>query len=416
MSMDRERPIEQVRRDSWRRRRPWIGGGILVLLLLLLLRGWITPSLDRDQIRVAVVERGEVVAAISAAGLIVPADERVVSALFETEVVEVLAGAGTEVEAGAPILRLDARALELERQDLEEQLALKENLRRAERQTLGRTLDDYRSRLELLAIDLESRKARLGRYQTLAQDGAISKDQLFEAELDVTRTSVEISQIERSMQHAEDEASTGLERIGLETSMLRHQLQETQRRLAECTVTAPQSGVVTWALEEVGTRVAPGVPLARVADLSRFQVEAQLSDFYASRITSGLAAAIRVNETPVPGRVQSILPNVEGGQMTLQIAFDEPQPAGLRPRQRVDVDVITGRVEDGLSLKNGPAIAGQSRQSVYRIVDGVAERTEVQFGISSRHRVEVLDGLEEGDEVILSDPRDFEHLQQIRVE
>lgn len=413
--MDRDIPAARHRRQQRLRLLGWSLGALAVVLGLAALRGWIRPSLDRDQIRTARVERGPVAASISAAGQVVPREEQVVSALFEAELVEVLATAGTAVEPGQPILRLDDRALGLEIADLQEELALKENLRRGERQALEQSLDASRSRLELLAIDLESRRASLVRFQALAKDGAIASDQLFEAELAVQRTVVEIGQIERTMSHARQAAATELERIELETSILRNRLTEKRRQLDSCTVRAPRAGVVTWALEQVGSRVSAGLPLARVADLESFKVEAQLSDFYAARLDSGLPAQVKVGEALLEARIAAILPTVEGGQITLQIELEDPSHVDLRPRLRVDVEVITGQVEDALAIKNGPAIGSNGRQDVYRLVEGRALRTSVLFGLSSRHRVQVLEGLEEGDEVILSDTRDIAHLTSIRV-
>ncbi|MBZ0112272.1 MAG: efflux RND transporter periplasmic adaptor subunit [Thermoanaerobaculia bacterium] len=392
-----------------------VGITVVGIIALLALRSWIRPSLDREEIRTAIVERGEVVASISAAGVVVPMEEQVVSALFPSEVMAVIAGVGSTVETGQPILGLDGRQLELELADLEEQLALKENLRRGERLALQESLGGLQSRHELLAIDLKSRQARLNRFETLARDGAVSKDQLFEAQLDVTRTSVEMQQLERSMVHAEAAADTQLERIDLETSILRHQVTERRRQLETATVTAPRDGVVTWLLDEVGTRVVPGMALVRVADLSTFRVEAQVSDFYASRLEPGLPAVVRVGEDRLDAEVAAILPTIEGGQITLQIDLADPQSDLLRSRLRVDVEVVTGRVADALSLKNGPAIGSNVSQTIFKIADGVARRTDVVLGISSRHRVQVLEGLEEGDEVIISDPRHIEHLESIRV-
>jgi len=414
--MDRAIPACRQNRQAYGRWLSWLAAVVCLGIALLVLRSWIRPSLDRDEIRTARVERGAVSASISAAGHVVPLQEQVISALFDSEIVAVVATAGTEVEPGQAILRLDARTLGLESAELREELALQQNLRRGEHQSLAQSLDTSRSRLELLAIDLESRRAKLSRFQTLAKDGAVASDQLFEAELAVQRTVVEMRQLERAMTHAQQAAATQLERIALETSILRGQLNEKERQIAACTVTAPRSGVVTWALEQIGSRVNSGMPLARVADLSRFRVEAQVSDFFASRLASGLPARVEVGKESLDARVSAILPTVEGGQITLQIELEAPSHPALRPRLRVEVEVITGQVADTLALKNGPAIGSDSRQTVYRIQDGMATRTSVLFGISSRHRVQVLEGLEEGDEVILSDTRDIAHLESIRVE
>ncbi|MEM7049050.1 MAG: efflux RND transporter periplasmic adaptor subunit [Acidobacteriota bacterium] len=413
--MDRALSAADLARRSRRRRLAGLAIVATFLVAVFGLRSWIRPSIDREAIRTARVERGEVTASISAAGQVVPLEEQVLSALVDSEVLEVLAPVGAEVTAGQAVVRLDGRGLELEIAELREQLALKENLRRAERLRLEESQDASRSRLELLKIDLESRQTKHTRFVTLAAAGVISGDQLYEAELDVTRTSVEIAQLERAMRHAAESAETELERIDLETAILRGQRSEKERQLAGCTVRAPRAGVVTWVLDDVGTRAVTGAALARLADLSTFRIEAQVSDFYASTLRSGLPVEVSTGGITLGGEVAAILPTVEGGQMKLQVDLEDPSHSGLRPQLRVDVEVVTGRVADGLGLKNGPAIGSNGRQIVYRIVDGFAERTEVELGMASPQRVQVLAGLEEGDEVILSDTRDIDHLQRVRV-
>jgi len=413
--MDRALSAEKL---SARARRRWVGVALAVgavLVAVLGLRRLIEPSVDRDEIRTSIVESGEVVASISAAGQVVPAHEQLVSALFASEVVEVLVQPGTEVEKGDPLLRLDSRDLELEISNLTDQLALARNQREGRLLELQKSLDEARSRHELLQVDLESRGATLARQRALAADGLIADGALLEAQLDVKRTTAELEQLERVMANAEASARTALERIDLETSILSQQLAGRTRLLSEATVSAPRSGVVTWLLDEIGASVVSGAPLARVADLTAFRVEAGVSDFYASQLREGLAARVTVGDETLDAEVEAILPTVEGGSMKLIVGLAEPGHPQLRPRLRVDVEVVTGSEPDALSVRNGPAL-GAGTRFLYRIERGWAIRTPVKLGLASRHRVQVISGLQAGDEVIISDTRDLHHLDEFRVE
>jgi len=413
--MDRELSPENL---SARRRRRGLRlavAAVVFVVLILGLRRVIEPSVDRDEIRTAVVERGEVVASISASGQVVPAREQLVSALFTTEIVDVLVQPGAEVEKGAALLRLDSRDLELELSELTEQLALAGNQRDSRILELEKSLDEARSRHELLGVDLESRQATLSRREALAADGLIAEGELLEAQLNVKRTMAELEQLERVMTNAEASAETALERIDLETSILRNQLDNRRRLLSHATVSAPRHGVVTWLVDQIGASIVDGAPLARVADLSAFRVEAGVSDFYASQLRDGLPARVVAGDDVLEAEVEAILPTVEGGSMKLLVKLAEPGHPILRPRLRVDVEVVTGSEQDALGLRNGPAL-GANTQFLYRIEDGWAIRTPVELGLASRHRVQVLDGLQAGDEVIISDTRELHHLDRFRVE
>ncbi len=391
---------------------------VLALLVagLMALRWAIEPGVDRSDVRIATVERGTVVASISATGQVVPGDEQIISSLFVSEVTEVVARAGDTVTAGDLLLRLDARALKSTIRDLNEQLALKDNQRHSAQLALERSLNEAQGRRDLLEIDLLSRKARHQRLSTLADKGAISAGDLQEAELDVRRTQAELKQLSRSIDNQQATAEADLERISLEASILSNQLREQQRTLDSAEVRAPRDGVVTWVLDQPGAPVTSGLQLARVADLSRYRVEAQVSDFYAPRLRQGLQAKVTAGNRMLPAAVDAILPTVEGGSMTLLIELDDPAAEGLRPQLRVDVEVVTGRAENALSIVNGPAIGEGGRQFVYRINNGEAVRTQVDLGVASRNSVQILDGLAEGDQVIISDMRDYQHLEIINLE
>ncbi|MDJ0655768.1 MAG: efflux RND transporter periplasmic adaptor subunit [Xanthomonadales bacterium] len=391
---------------------------VLALLVagLMALRWAIEPGVDRSDVRIATVERGTVVASISATGQVVPGDEQIISSLFVSEVTEVVARAGDTVTAGDLLLRLDARALKSTIRDLNEQLALKDNQRHSAQLALERSLNEAQGRRDLLEIDLLSRKARHQRLSTLADKGAISAGDLQEAELDVRRTQAELKQLSRSIDNQQATAEADLERISLEASILSNQLREQQRTLDSAEVRAPRDGVVTWVLDQPGAPVTSGLQLARVADLSRYRVEAQVSDFYAPRLRQGLQAKVTAGNRMLSAEVDAILPTVEGGSMTLLIELDDPAAEGLRPQLRVDVEVVTGRAENALSIVNGPAIGEGGRQFVYRINNGEAVRTQVDLGVASRNSVQILDGLAEGDQVIISDMRDYQHLEIINLE
>jgi len=413
-----DRPLTEEFTDALRRRK-WLHGllwAAAIVVGFLVLRGFVSPGIDRSDLSISTVERGDVQATVSASGVVTPRDELVISAGFTSEVLEAVAAAGRNVAKNEPILVLDSSSLQVEIQDLEEKLSLKENERTSEGLRLEQATNDSRGRYELRKIDLESRQAKLDRYTILAEDGLISKGELLEAQLDVRRTTVELAQLEEQMNNQRASNESELQRIALEASILQNQLNEKKRLLDLTTVRAPRAGVITWVLDEIGTSVIQGQPLVRIADLSAFEVEATLSDFYAPQLEEGLPVAVDVSGQALPGSVKSVLPTVENGAMRLIVQLEDPSAPGLRPQLRVNVDVITGLATNTLRLRRGIGLSGTGRQQLYRIRDGVAERVSAQLGLSNRNYVQVLEGLAEGDEVIVSDTEAFSHLDSVEVD
>jgi len=302
-AMDREIPPRDKRRLTIRRALIVVGWLLAFVLAVLALRAIISPGVAREDLRLARVERGSVVATISATGEVVPHNEQVISARLNSEVLEVAARAGDSVREGQVLLRLDASTIETSIRELREQLSLKENERKSTRLELERSLNESQGRYELLEIDLEGARAKHERLAALVDRGAISRGDLQEAELEVRRREVELAQLERTIANQKATTDAELERIDLEAAILRNQLEEQQRLLASATVRSPRDGIVTWLLDETGTAVAPGAALARVADLSSYRVEMQISDFYADRLRDGLETRVDTGAAVLDGTV-----------------------------------------------------------------------------------------------------------------
>jgi HlyD family secretion protein len=413
-----DKPLEQqeLSRVSRNKRLKAVALVLVLITAFFSLRAALVPGIDRDDIRLSIVERGDVRATISASGVVTPRNELVISSSFTSEVKEILAVAGANVNEGDPILLLDSKPLQVVIQDLQEKLALKENERLSAGLKLEQSTNDAEGRYELRKIDLESRQAKHQRLSTLAKSGVISKGELEEAQLDVRRTTVEIEQLEKQMINQQQSNRAELDRITLEAGILQNQLDEKKRLMDMTIVKAPRAGVLTWVLDEIGTSISTGEPLARIADLSAYRVEATMSDFYAPQLQEGLAVTVVTASTELEGIVQSVLPTVENGAMKLMIALDNPAAAGLRPQLRVNVDIVTGFAGDTLRFRKGLGITGGGRQQLYRVTDDMAYRSDVQLGLGNREYIEVLSGLKEGDEIIVSDNSEFKHLEELEIE
>lgn len=159
-----------------------------------------------------------------------------------------------------------------------------------------------------------------------------------------------------------------------------------------------------------------GAVLARLADLSSFRVEATVSDVHASRLAAGLPVKIKLNETAtLDGEVARINPTVTNGVITLVVNLADKANVQLRSNLRVDVFIVTDHKERVLRIKKGPFANGDGTREVFVIRGESAFKTPVRFGIASADHYEAVQGLLEGDEVIISDMTDFMHVKEVRL-
>ena len=173
--------------------------------------------------------------------------------------------------------------------------------------------------------------------------------------------------------------------------------------------------MLTWSLSEEGITVHKGDVLARIADLSSFRVEATLSDVHAKHVSVGLPVAVKVGEETLDGTVTNVLPTIKNGVMTVQVALQQKSSPLLRSNLRVDAFIVTGRRARALRVKKGPFADGEGPLDAFVVRGDRAYRTRIELGLSSFEDFEVVKGLAAGDEVIISDMKDYMHLREVRI-
>jgi HlyD family secretion protein len=182
-------------------------------------------------------------------------------------------------------------------------------------------------------------------------------------------------------------------------------------------VVAGISGILQEVAVEPGQRVTPGTVLARVAQPETLKAELRIPETQAKDVTVGQTAAIDTRNGVVPGRVTRIDPAARQGTVLVDVALTGPLPPGARPDLSVDGTVEIERLPDVLYV--GRPAFGQpgERVGLFKLDkdEETATRVTVQLGRASTHTVEVVNGLKEGDRVILSDTSAWDGFEKIRL-
>lgn len=388
----------------------------IVAALLFWIPGWISPSVSKNRIRTAKVETGPMAATITAAGAVVPEFEQVISSPLDTRVLRILRTAGTTIQTGQPILELDVSEARLALARLDEQLALKENRQAQLKIDLDKTLNDLSSELQIKKLRIDYLQTKVEQEEKLFQIGGSSKEQVRQSKLELEIAYLEFAQLERSIANTQQSLQNQLEGVTLETKITRGERDEAARQLELATTKADREGVLTWVVPQEGVTIRKGEMLAKIADLNAFRVEATVSDVHASRLAAGLPVSVKIDdETNLAGTIASVLPAIQNGIVTFLVALEDKTSARLRANLRVDVYVVTAAKEKTLRVKRGPFVTGEGEHEVFVIRDGAAVRTPVRIGLVGFDYFEVLVGLQEGEEVIISDMRDFIHMKEVKI-
>jgi HlyD family secretion protein len=387
---------------------------LVVALLLAWLPGWLRPSISRERLRTARVTSGPIEAAIMATGTVVPEVERVLSSPLDARVLRILVRPGAQLDVGAPVVELDISESVLALEKVVKDLKVKENQQAQSRLTLEKSLVDLDGKIEVKTLDLQTAQSRLESNQQLFKDSLLSREALRQSELSVKQTQIELAQLRGERENAERANVVQLEGLSLERGSLDKEAAQARRLLALSTTKSDRKGVLTWVLSQEGALVRRGDVIARIADLSSFRVDGSVSDVHAGRVRPGMSAVVRVNEESLDGTVSEVFPTVENGVVRFTVALVKASHASLRPSLRTDVLVITDRKPRALRLKRGP-FADTIARGAFVVRGDRAFRVPVTLGLSGIDDVEVTSGLSDGDEVIISDMRDYAHLSEVKV-
>jgi len=414
--MDREIDVTFRRKRLMRR----VIGVILSAALVAAVFIWgprlIKPSVARARIRTAKVDTGLIEATITASGTVLPEFEGVISSPVNARVLKILKRPGAVLSKGDPILELDLNESRLAVEKLNQQIELKQNQQAKAKLDLENTLIDLQSRWEIKNLEYKASKAATARNRELYRQGLMSEERLRELELIEEKTAFELKQLEESKRNAQASTKTQLEGLALEMKTLEQERVEAQRQLELATTKSDRHGVLTWVIDEEGATVQKGAVLARIADLSAFRVEATVSDVHANRLSFGQPVRVKVNdELTLSGAIARINPTVNNGVITLVVGLEDKSDARLRSNLRVDVLIGAERKDGVLRVRKGPSVGGEGVRDIFVIRGDVAMKTAAKFGVAGADHCEVLQGLLEGDEVIISDMTDYMHLNEVKL-
>ena len=375
----------------------------------------VRPSLAVNEIRVTEVRRGDIAHTISAAGVVIPLHEELVSSPVQSRVAKVHAKLGQRVAAGDLLLELDAHTIALAVDSLKEQLAQQENRIGALALELDQKRKQLSSSIELLELDLRAARVKRERYATLRQAGGVSGEDMLTAELNVSRVEIQLRQQRELIDDARRSTSSSIEGARLQKSILQKQVALQHDLLGRARVRAPFAGIVTMLVEEEGASIAMGQQVARVSEPDNFRIEATVSDFHARSVHPGQQVRVEQGKESLAGRVQTVLPEVQNGAIKLLVALDQPHHPLLRNKMRVDVNIVASQARGVLVADAGPAFNGRGMQAVWVIRDGVARKTMVTIGGGDGKQVEIVAGAGQRERLIVSDTANFKQHDILRI-
>ncbi len=375
------------------------------------------PGVDAATVYRDSVRRGTMVRQVRGPGTLVPEQIRWVPALTAGRVERKLLLPGTNVDTGTVLIELSNPEVQLELLEAERQLSQAQ----AELVNLRTTLETQRLNQEgtvatVRAEHLQAkRNAEAG--EKLAERGLIAEAELATLRERAEELAIRLDAEQQRLKTYTESAGPQIEVQEGQVRRLQDIVQFQRERVASMTVRAGTHGVLQDVPVEEGQWVLPGATLARVVQPERLKAVLRIPETQARDVTLGQSVLVDTRTDTIMGRVVRIDPSSTNGAVNVDVALDGDLPPGARPDLSVDGTIEIDRIDDALYV--GRPAYGQAYSTVglFRVIDGGnhAERVTVRLGRSSVNTIEILDGLTQGDIVILSDMSQWDAYDRVRL-
>jgi HlyD family secretion protein len=376
------------------------------------------PSASKDIMLPDTVKRGNMTVSVRGLGTLVPEEIRYIPAISTGRIEKRLAQPGAQVQAGTVILELSNPEIQQAFIDAESQLrAEQSNLETLKVQTRKQILDQEAT-LAQAKSDFNKAKMQFEVNDSLGKQGLKSK-----LEVDLSKIAAEdlenrVALETKRLASNREEGNAKLAAEDEKVRQLKDAVQLKRTQLDNLKVRAGIDGELQTVEVQVGQQVTLGQNLARVANPKRLKAELKVSETQAKDIQIGQKVSIDTRNGIVMGKVIRIDPHVDNGTRTIDSSLEGELPKGAVADMSVDGTIELARLENILYI--GRPVHGQENSTVglFKIdPDGNgATRVQVKLGRTSVTTIEVIDGLREGDRVILADTSQFDNNDRIRLD
>ena len=404
--MDRE-ISKEVRQKEQRKQFIKLGAGIGIAVVLIGGGiGFMQTSLQRKDLVFSTVDKGVIEVSVSASGKVVPAFEEIINSPINSRIVEIYKKGGDSADVGTPILKLDLLSAETDyKKQLDEEQMKRLQLDQLRIQNRNK-LSEMEMQLKVSRMELNRKEVELRNERYLDSLGAGTTDKVRQVELDYNVSVLKLKEDEQKYENEKSLTDADYKVKELDLNIFRKSLAETKRTLEDAQIRSPRKAILTYVNNEVGAQVSQGSRVAIVSDLSHFKIEGEIAD---------TKAVVKIGNDKLDGVVSDVTPLSKNGVISFTVQLEEDNHRRLRSGLKTDVYVMNAIKDDVLRISNASFYVGKGEYELFVVNGDQLIKRKVQLGDSNFEYVEVVGGLEPGDEVVVSDMTSFKEKNKLKL-
>ncbi len=363
-----------------------------------------------------VADKGDIETWETTEGIVEPANEVLLLSPSASIITQINKEPGQKVKKGESIVVLNTKAVEDKIENLNDQLAVMQNNLEKNRLTARSTKADLSHSIETKKLKISSIKSVLADQEQLLEVGGISP-----AKFDKTKQELVLA--EKDLQLVQQKNAIKLAQLAADENGILLQIEIQKKELAQqknllkrMNVKAPSDGIVLAIHGKVGEKIQDDKLLVSLSDLTRFKIKATINQKHKKMIKTGRKAYVVVDDTRLEGRIGTIMPTLEDGNLQFSVYLTDSNHPKLIPNQKVNLQIVDQARYGVLLIKKGALLDSKKVQQVFIVNGDSAFQKELKFGLITDEYMEVKEGLIEGDEVVISSASSVGNVTAVRVD
>ncbi len=393
--------------------------GIPLLLMAVIIVVVFVPftsdtSQDHD-IQIVEVEVGNVIRSFTGEGIVEPQSEVIILSPASSIIKQILKEVGSHVNAAEPIIILDPTPIQVEIENIQDQLEVKHNSLRKNKLNARSTKVDLDYNVQVKNLRIASLKSELADQEQLLEVGGISP-----AKFEKTRQELELA--EKDLVMLKEKNNIRLQQLEVDEEGLRLQIEMQEKVLAikeealgKMIIRAPSAGIILSIRGKVGEKVNSDRLLIEMSDLTNFKILGKADDDFSEHLKTGTKVYVGIDNEQLTGMVGSVSPVIRDRKIEFDVNLHESNHFKLRPNLSVILEIVRAKRDSVLRIPNGPVLNRGREHQLYVIEAGHAVKRDVETGLKGDDYVEVIEGLSEGDRVVLSDISSIEDIEGLNL-
>jgi HlyD family secretion protein len=413
--MDRE--LSQKEQNKTKRSK--INRIISVILALLVFffafRLLLNKSVKESKIITSVATEKPIFETIKADGVIVPEFEEQISSPIPATIQKINFKIGNLVDTSQSIIKLNIDNYLGEYQKILDQLELAKVMHEKKKIQIEKTMIDLVTSIKIKKLENGRLLSEFEEYKKLLELGGGTHEDVEFAEMNFEIGKIELDHLTDKLENTKKNNVSELKELVLNIQIANRNAKEMERNIQLSKIRSSQKGVITWLNSNIGTSVQKGELLAKVANLNSYKIEGKISDLYVDKVFIGQEILIRINEEDYDGLITNMNPSVSNNAVIFTANFSNVLDIKLKPQMQVDIFLILKKKISAIVVENGSVFTGAEKQSVFVIKDNKAYRREIKLGLTNIFEVEIQEGLNVGEEIIISSLENYKRRDVIKI-